>query len=70
MGVSGVILIALLLAFWQLSAMYLVKSPTWPTVTRIFEAWFENVADGTLARHLLARASSQRRRRARSTRTS
>jgi ABC-type nitrate/sulfonate/bicarbonate transport system permease component len=52
--VSGVILIALLLAFWQLSAMYLVKSPTWPTVTRIFEAWLENVADGTLLKHLLA----------------
>ena len=39
---------------WQLSAMYLVTSPTWPTVTRIFEAWFENIADGTLAGHLLA----------------
>jgi ABC-type nitrate/sulfonate/bicarbonate transport system permease component len=52
--VSGVLLIALLLAFWQLSAMYLVESPTWPTVTRILEAWFENIADGTLIRHLLA----------------
>jgi ABC-type nitrate/sulfonate/bicarbonate transport system permease component len=51
---SGVILIALLLLLWQLSAMFLVRSPTWPTVTRIFEAWFENVADGTLVWHLLA----------------
>ena len=52
--VSGVILIALLLLLWQLSAMFLVASPTWPTVTRIFEAWFENIIDGTLAWHLLA----------------
>jgi NitT/TauT family transport system permease protein len=51
---SGVVLIALLLLLWQLSAMYLVRSPTWPTVARIFEAWFENIADGTLASHLLA----------------
>jgi ABC-type nitrate/sulfonate/bicarbonate transport system permease component len=51
---SGAALIALLLMLWQLSAMYLVTSPTWPTVTRIFEAWFENIADGTLAFHLLA----------------
>jgi ABC-type nitrate/sulfonate/bicarbonate transport system permease component len=51
---SGVVLIALLLLSWQLSAMYLVKTPTWPTVARIFEAWFENIADGTLATHLLA----------------
>jgi ABC-type nitrate/sulfonate/bicarbonate transport system permease component len=52
--VSGVILIALILAIWQLSATYMVQSPTWPTVTRILEAWLENLADGTLARHLLA----------------
>jgi ABC-type nitrate/sulfonate/bicarbonate transport system permease component len=51
---SGVALIALLLVLWQLSAIYLVTSPTWPTVTRIFEAWLENVADGTLVVHLLA----------------
>src|SRR5262245_30840441 len=51
---SGVVLIALLLLLWQLSAMYLVKTPTWPTVARIFEAWFENIADGTLVIHLLA----------------
>jgi ABC-type nitrate/sulfonate/bicarbonate transport system permease component len=52
--VSGVILIGLLLLVWQLSAMYLVKTPTWPTITRIFEAWFENIADGTLPLHLVA----------------
>ena len=52
--VSGVVLIGLILLAWQLSAMYAVKSPTWPTVTRIFEAWFENFADGTLPKHILA----------------
>ena len=51
---SGVLLIALLLLLWQLSAMYVVTSPTWPTVVRILEAWFENIIDGTLATHLLA----------------
>jgi ABC-type nitrate/sulfonate/bicarbonate transport system permease component len=51
---SGVLLIALLLIVWQLSAMYLVTSPTWPTVTRIFEAWSENIVDGTLPKHLVA----------------
>jgi ABC-type nitrate/sulfonate/bicarbonate transport system permease component len=51
---SGVILIALLLALWQFSAMYLVRSPTWPTVTRIVDAWGENFADGTLPGHMLA----------------
>ena len=48
------ILIAVLLACWQLSAMYVVQSPTWPTVTRIVEAWIENFADGTLPKHMLA----------------
>src|SRR5262249_4365577 len=52
--VSGVILILLLLAAWQLSATYVVTSPTWPKVTRIFEAWWDNVIDGTLPGHLLA----------------
>jgi ABC-type nitrate/sulfonate/bicarbonate transport system permease component len=52
--ISGVILIVLLLGLWQLSAMYLVRSPTWPTVTRIIEAWVENFADGTLPGHMLA----------------
>jgi ABC-type nitrate/sulfonate/bicarbonate transport system permease component len=51
---SGLLLIAALLALWQLSAMYVVSSPTWPTVTRIFEAWSENVADGTIPKHMLA----------------
>jgi len=50
---SGVALILLLLLAWQLSA-YVVNTPTWPPVTQIFEAWYENLADGTLVRHLLA----------------
>ena len=50
----GVILLALLLLIWQLSATYWFTSPTWPTVTRIFEAWFENIADGTIPGHLIA----------------
>jgi hypothetical protein len=50
----GVILLALLLFIWQLSATYWFTSPTWPTVTRIFEAWFENIADGTIPGHLIA----------------
>ena len=52
--VTGVILIMLLLLAWQFSAVYLFRSPTWPTVTRIFEAWFDNIVDGTLPSHLLA----------------
>ncbi len=51
---SGVILIVLLLCFWQFSALYIMDTPTWPPVTRIFTAWYENVADGTLEKHLLA----------------
>ena len=51
---SGVALIVLLLLAWQLSAIYVVNTPTWPPVTQIFEAWYDNLADGTLARHLLA----------------
>jgi ABC-type nitrate/sulfonate/bicarbonate transport system permease component len=50
----GVLLIAALLALWQVSAMYWVSSPTWPTVTRILEAWAENTADGTIPGHMLA----------------
>ena len=50
----GVALIGLLLAVWQLSALYLVKSPTWPPVTLIFQAWLENLVDGTLPGHILA----------------
>jgi ABC-type nitrate/sulfonate/bicarbonate transport system permease component len=51
---SGVVLIALLLVLWQLSAMYVVDTPTWPPVTQILQAWYENLADGTLPHHLLA----------------
>jgi NitT/TauT family transport system permease protein len=51
---SGVLLIGALLLLWQLSAMYVVHSVTWPTVTRIFEAWAENVVDGTIPGHMLA----------------
>jgi len=42
---SGVILLVLLLLIWQLSATHWFISPTWPTVARIFEAWFENIAE-------------------------
>ena len=52
--ISGVALIVALLLLWQLSAMYVVETPTWPPVTQIVEAWYENLADGTLLRHLLA----------------
>ena len=45
---SGVILILLLLGFWQFSALYIMNTPTWPPVTTIFTAWYESVADGTL----------------------
>jgi ABC-type nitrate/sulfonate/bicarbonate transport system permease component len=52
--VSGVVLIALLLLIWQLSAMFLIQSPTWPTVTRIFQSWSENMLDGTIPGHMIA----------------
>jgi ABC-type nitrate/sulfonate/bicarbonate transport system permease component len=51
---SGVLLIGVLLVLWQFSAMYVVTSVTWPTVTRIFEAWAENIVDGTIPGHMLA----------------
>ena len=51
---SGVILILLLLCFWQFSALYIMDTPTWPPVTSVLTAWFENIADGTLIVHLLA----------------
>ena len=51
---SGLVLIAVLLAAWQISALYLLETPTWPPVTQILDAWYDNVADGTLLRHLLA----------------
>lgn len=52
--ISGVALIAALLLLWQFSAVYVVETPTWPPVTQILEAWYENLVDGTLLRHLLA----------------
>jgi ABC-type nitrate/sulfonate/bicarbonate transport system permease component len=51
---SGVILILLLLCLWQYSAVYVIDTPTWPPVTRIFEAWVDNIVDGSLIRNLLA----------------
>ena len=51
---SGLMLIVLLLAFWQFSALYIMDTPTWPPITRVFEAWAENIADGTLVFHVLA----------------
>jgi ABC-type nitrate/sulfonate/bicarbonate transport system permease component len=51
---SGLLLIVLLLVLWQLSALYVVQTPTWPPVTAVFAAWYANVADGTLVGHLLA----------------
>ena len=51
---SGLLLIVVLLVLWQLSALYVVQTPTWPPVTDIFYAWYANVADGTLVQHLLA----------------
>jgi ABC-type nitrate/sulfonate/bicarbonate transport system permease component len=51
---SGVILILLLLALWQFSALYMMDTPTWPPVTRIFQAWFEHLIDGSLISNLLA----------------
>jgi len=51
---SGVILILLLLCFWQYSALYIMDTPTWPPVTRILAALYENIIDGTLIVNLLA----------------
>jgi ABC-type nitrate/sulfonate/bicarbonate transport system permease component len=50
----GLALILLLLGVWQYSAVYLVERPTWPPVTRVLEAWVENLVDGTLIVHLAA----------------
>jgi ABC-type nitrate/sulfonate/bicarbonate transport system permease component len=52
--ISGLLLIVLLLAFWQYSALYIMNTPTWPPVTRILEAWIENTLDGTLIVHIFA----------------
>jgi ABC-type nitrate/sulfonate/bicarbonate transport system permease component len=51
---SGVVLILLLLALWQFSALYLMDTPTWPPVTRIFAAWFADLLDGSLVSNLLS----------------
>ena len=51
---SGVILILLLLALWQFSALYVMDTPTWPPVTRIFQAWISDLLDGTLVTNLVA----------------
>ena len=50
----GVVLIVALLGLWQVSALYLVQTPTWPPVVRVLGAWLAKVADGTLVGHLLA----------------
>ena len=44
----------LLLAFWQFSALYIMDTPTWPPVTRIFQAWIADLLDGSLVVDLLA----------------
>jgi ABC-type nitrate/sulfonate/bicarbonate transport system permease component len=49
-----VILILLLLALWQFSALYVMDTPTWPPVTRIFQAWVSDLLDGTLITNLVA----------------
>jgi NitT/TauT family transport system permease protein len=51
---SGVALIVVLLALWQLSAVHVVQRPTWPPLTVVGAAWWANLADGTLAVHLWA----------------
>ena len=57
---SGVILILLLLALWQYSALYVMDTPTWPPVTRIFEAWFADLLDGTSHRAIFSPLSGGR----------
>lgn len=47
----GFLLIAFLLLIWEFSALYIVKSPTWPPVTSIIAAWYVNLIDGTLVKH-------------------
>ena len=50
----GVLLIVVLLALWQYSAVYVVKKPTWPPVSLVWELWLERLLDGTLLGHLWA----------------
>jgi len=52
--ISGLILIVLLLGFWQYSALYVMDTPTWPPVTTILASWYENTIDGTLITHIFA----------------
>jgi NitT/TauT family transport system permease protein len=49
----GIVLILLLLALWQYSALYVMDTPTWPPVTRIFAAWFSDLLNGSLISNLL-----------------
>jgi ABC-type nitrate/sulfonate/bicarbonate transport system permease component len=51
---SGVVLILLLLGLWQFSALYMMDTPTWPPVTRILQAWFADLLNGSLGSNLLA----------------
>ena len=51
---TGVVLILVLLGAWQYSAVHVVQTPSWPPVTRVWAAWIENLADGTLLEHLWA----------------
>src|SRR4029453_10637145 len=51
---AGVLLILALLALWQYSAVYVVKKPTWPPVSLVWESWLERLLDGTLLGHLWA----------------
>lgn len=57
--VSGLFLIGLLLVFWEISALYVVQTPTWPPVSAVFEAWWTDTVDGTLPGHLIATLGRQ-----------
>lgn len=50
----GLVLILVLLALWQYSAVHVVKRPTWPPVTDVWTVWLERLLDGTLLGHLWA----------------
>lgn len=45
---SGVLLVALLLALWQYSALHWVSSPNWPPVTQVARAMVAGFASGEL----------------------
>jgi len=57
--VSGLVLIGLLLALWEVTALYVVQTPTWPPVSAVFEAWWTDTVDGTIPGHLLATLGRQ-----------